>query len=75
MCVPIRCTSMDMYKIRILNPDLSTDLVIAMPHASDHAAIRSARRIAGARGVEVWRDLDCVLPPPRRNGTALKLVG
>ena len=65
---------MDMYEIRILNPDLTTDLVVAIPHISDHAAIRAARKMAGARPVEVWRDLDCVLAPPKLNVAHLKLV-
>lgn len=48
------------YEIRILRADKSTATVLEVMHLNDHAAIRSARKIAEARPFEVWRDLDCI---------------
>lgn len=55
------------YEIRILNKDggvLSTVLAL---HVNDYAAVRSARKLAADRAVEVWRDLDCIYRDPVAN--------
>jgi hypothetical protein len=60
------------YEIRILGSDNSTATVIETRNLNDHAAIRSARRLAGTSQFEVWRKLDCIFgeghssPPPDR---------
>jgi hypothetical protein len=60
------------YEIRILNDNGKTALVAAEIQLSDHAAIRSAKKLANGRKVEVWRGIDCIYsdgsapaPPPR----------
>lgn len=48
------------YEIRILKADRTTDTVMAATYLNDHAAIRSAKRVAEARPFEVWRGLNCI---------------
>lgn len=48
------------YEIRILKSDGSCSAIIEQIQVSDHAAIRSAQRIAQKRPFEVWRELDCI---------------
>jgi hypothetical protein len=51
---------MQEYEIRVLRPNLSTELVVEMVHLSDIAAVPSSKRIAKDRPFEVWRGLYCV---------------
>jgi hypothetical protein len=52
------------YQIRVLSSGHPI-AVIEATHLSDHAAMRSARDLAGNRPFEVWRGLDCIYAPPR----------
>ena len=51
---------MQVYEIRILGAGGKTALTAQEMHMSDQAAIRAGRRMAGGKGFEVWRDLDCL---------------
>ena len=51
---------MHVYEIRILRAHRITDTVIEVAHLDDHSAIRAAKKFAGTRPFEVWRDLDCI---------------
>ena len=48
------------YEIRILNKDGGVSSTVLALHINDYAAVRSARKLAADRAVEVWRDLDCI---------------
>ena len=48
------------YEIRILQPDGRSALIAAEIHLNDHSAIRSARKLAAGKGVEVWREMECI---------------
>lgn len=55
---------MGVYEIRIIK-DGRRPIIYACTHASDHAAIRRARSLAGETDkVEVWRGLDCIYAIP-----------
>ena len=47
------------YEIRVLSTE-HTILAMEEIQLSDHAAIRSARKIADDRPFEVWCGLDCI---------------
>lgn len=51
---------MNGYEIRILDARRRAVATILTAHVSDFAAVRSARKLAGNRLVEVWRDLECI---------------
>jgi len=51
------------YEIRVFSHGRS-QTVIEVMHLNDHAAIRAAKKMAGDRPFEVWRDLDCIYSPP-----------
>ena len=51
---------MHQYEIRIMHDDGRTAIVLAGMQLNDNAAIRYAKKAAGARTFEVWRDMDCV---------------
>ncbi len=51
---------MHQYEIRILRADKTTATVMEVAHLSDLAALKAAKRIAGEKPFEVWRDLDCI---------------
>lgn len=55
---------MQEYEIRILNKRLSSSILIEAFHLSDSDAIKTADKLAFGRGVEVWRDLDCIYRAP-----------
>ncbi|HEY2007645.1 MAG TPA: hypothetical protein VGH23_01555 [Rhizomicrobium sp.] len=48
------------YEIRIFHDDGRTAIVLAGTQLNDNAAVRYAKKAAGARKFEVWRGLDCV---------------
>jgi hypothetical protein len=48
------------YEIRICNADGRAAIIAAEAQISDHAAIRSARKLAQGRRCEVWRGMDCI---------------
>ncbi|HEX4270630.1 MAG TPA: hypothetical protein VHZ32_04555 [Rhizomicrobium sp.] len=50
---------MQEYEIRLVNGVESSSINTAT-HLSDFAAVRSARKFAGGRPFEVWRDKICV---------------
>lgn len=52
------------YEIRILNKDGAVLSTVLALHVNDYAAVRSARKLAADRAVEVWRDLDCIYREP-----------
>ena len=52
------------YEIRILSSGHPIAIIEAM-HLSDHAAVKSARDLAGEKSFEVWRGNDCIYAPPR----------
>ena len=51
---------MDEYEIRVLNSNGTCSAIIEQIQLNDHAAIRSAQRIAKEKKFEVWRGLDCI---------------
>lgn len=51
---------MQEYEFRVLNSDKSVAVIMEEVALSDHAAIRSAQRVAHGRSVEVWRGLSCI---------------
>ncbi len=48
------------YEVRICNAGGQTAIIAAEVQLNDHAAVRSARKLAQGRKFEVWRGLDCV---------------
>lgn len=48
------------YEIRILRSDGTCSAIIEQIQLNDHAAIRSAQKMARERSFEVWRGLDCI---------------
>ena len=48
------------YEIRILRSDGICSAIIEQVQLNDHAAIRSAQKMARGQKFEVWRGLDCV---------------
>jgi hypothetical protein len=52
--------TMQEYEFRVLNSDKSVALIMEEVALSDHAAIRSAQRVAHGRAIEVWRGLSCI---------------
>lgn len=48
------------YEVRICNADGQTTIIAAEVQLNDHAAVRSARKLAQGRKFEVWRGLDCI---------------
>ena len=52
------------YEIRVVSSGHAI-VVIEEMHISDHAAVRSAKKLAGDRPFEVWRGLDCIYEPPK----------
>jgi hypothetical protein len=52
------------YQIRVLSSGHPIVIDDAM-HPDDHAAMKSARTLAGDRPFEVWRGLDCIYAPPK----------
>ena len=50
------------YEIRVLSH--GDEAVIEVMHLNDHAAVRSAKKLAGGNPFEVWRGLDCIYSPP-----------
>ena len=48
------------YEIRILNEHGKTAIVAAEVQLNDHAAVRSAKKLANGRKTEVWRGKDCI---------------
>jgi hypothetical protein len=53
------------YKLRILNEDFVTCVVIEQAHLDAHSAIRSARKLAAGHPFEVWCGPDCIFGTPR----------
>jgi hypothetical protein len=52
---------MHAYEIRIVRASDNSQLVITANLLGDHAAVRRAQMLAGARDlVEVWRGMQCV---------------
>jgi hypothetical protein len=49
-----------LYEIRILKSDGVSEYIIEMMNAGDLSAVKAARKLAGARAFEVWRDLECL---------------
>ena len=67
------------YEIRILRPDGSSALISSEIHLNNHSALRSARKLANGKAVEVWRGMECVYgrdttrpptPPPPDHSAA-----
>lgn len=52
------------YEIRILNQKLHPSLSILGDYASDREAISHAKKCAGIRPADVWRDRDCIYVQP-----------
>jgi hypothetical protein len=52
--------SMQVYEIRVLSSSSEASTIMEAMYASDFAAIRAARNIAGDNRHEVWRGLDCI---------------
>lgn len=52
------------YEFRIFGASGGVSLIVHSCHASDSAAIRTARTFAGTASFEVWRDLERLLPKP-----------
>jgi hypothetical protein len=51
----------EVYEIRIINPERQRAEVFSSSHIGDHAAIRRARNLAAESSfIEVWRGLRCV---------------
>ena len=48
------------YEIRVLQSDGRSTLITSELHLDDHSAIRSARKLANGKGVEVWRGIECI---------------
>jgi hypothetical protein len=48
------------YEIRVLNVNGQTALIAAGVQLNDHAAVRSAKKLANGRKCEVWRGMDCI---------------
>jgi hypothetical protein len=55
---------MHQYEIRVLSSGHAIVIIEEM-HLSDHAAVRSAKKLAADRPFEVWRDFDCIYSPPK----------
>jgi hypothetical protein len=51
---------MDEYEIRVLNSNGTCSAIIEQIQLNDHAAIRSAQKMARGQQFEVWRGLDCI---------------
>jgi hypothetical protein len=51
------------YEIRVLSAG-RTVLITSQIQLSDHAAIRSGKKIAADKPFEVWRGLDCIYGRP-----------
>jgi hypothetical protein len=51
---------MHAYEIRIFNANGRAGIIGAEVQISDHAAVRSARKLAQGRKFEVWRGMDCI---------------
>jgi hypothetical protein len=51
------------YEIRVLSAG-HTVMIMEEVQLSDHAAIRSGKKIAADRPFEVWRGLDCIYGRP-----------
>ena len=52
---------MDVYEIRIKNPDQRFDQVYSSAHAADSAAVGRAWALAGAgETIEIWKGLSCI---------------
>jgi hypothetical protein len=51
---------MHKYEFRIPSDDGKPALVASATYLNDFAAIRSARKIAGSRKVEIWRGMHCI---------------
>lgn len=67
------------YEIRVLSSGHPIVIIEAM-HLSDHAAMRSARDVAGDKPFELWCGSDCIYAPPRTHlapptGSALATAG
>jgi len=54
--------SMQECEIRVLSSGHPV-IIIDTKYVNDHAAVRSAKILAGNRPFEVWRDLDCIYAP------------
>lgn len=50
------------YEVRVLSSGHAI-FIIEEIHLSDHAAMRSAKNLAGEKAFEVWRGLDCIYAP------------
>jgi hypothetical protein len=48
------------YEIRILKAGGECSAIVEEIQLSDHAAIRSAQKMARGNPFEVWRGLDCI---------------
>ena len=48
------------YDIRVLGDDGKTALILSEYRTNDHAAVRTAQRIAHGRKFEIWRGMECV---------------
>ena len=48
------------YEIRVLNSNGTCSAIIEQIQLNDHAAIRSAQKMARGQKFEVWRGLDCI---------------
>jgi hypothetical protein len=48
------------YEIRVLNSNGTCSAIIEQIQLNDHAAIRSAQKMARGQPFEVWRGLDCI---------------
>jgi hypothetical protein len=48
------------YRVRFLGENMAIESEITKRHADDTSAISEAVKLAGGRGVEVWRGMQCV---------------
>lgn len=66
------------YEIRICNATGQVAIIAAEVQISDHAAVRSARKLAQGRKFEVWRGMDCIysdnFAPPSQSPPANALA-
>jgi hypothetical protein len=51
---------MQVYEIRVLSSSSEASTILEAMYASDFAAIRAARNMAGDNKHEVWCGLDCI---------------
>ena len=55
---------MQVYEIRILNPNFRPLFVVKEQYQSDTAAVHDAKKLAAGKGVEVWTEMSCIYRSP-----------